>query len=54
MTTPKPHTRRCLDSPTGRPVYYLGPAGDGYARVESLNRRVRFETPESRLHKPLT
>ena len=35
---------------TGRVVRYLGPAGDGYARVQSCGRlAVRWETLAARL-----
>jgi len=52
--TPKPHTLRRLDCPQAGPlVHLLGPAGEGWVRVQSVKLKATFETRESRLHKPL-
>ena len=43
--------KRRLDCPAGRVVFYIGPAGEGYAKVKSTTGcYATFETRADRLH----
>ncbi len=45
---------RRLDCPrTGVLVWFLGRAGEGYCKVQSLNGKITYETRTERLHIPI-